>query len=98
MKLIKIIERIALDRIMKLNNPLPNATIFTIQISSTFMKYLVEEISTPEFPIIYNSEGMEFKYKYYDYEWTIMNRAYRDDTNDEDVENLLYTILLSVKY
>jgi hypothetical protein len=84
--MIKILEEVAAQR-MRLNKE-----EFQIQLSSTLMKKAIDDVNITigEEKLKQNEMMNEFKYVMFGKEFTIRNRAYRDNTNDEDVEEALY--------
>jgi hypothetical protein len=84
--MIKILEEVASQR-MRLNKE-----NFTIQLSSLLMKKAIDDVNKTigENILKQNEIIIEFKYVMFGEEFTIKNRAYRDDTNDEDVEEVIY--------
>lgn len=85
--MIKVIDRVISERYQ--NN---RSNGDPIQLSSILMKKYLEELkifSTKPFSV--NSIG-EIGASKYGIAWTIMNREYRDDTNDKDVEEALYKL------
>lgn len=91
--LLEVLKNVASERLSK------NDSNRQIQLSSVFMEYAVDEINKNVLP-----QGMqhkqdknsnEFEYVMCNERWTIMNRAYRDDTNDEDVEREIYNRIVS---
>jgi hypothetical protein len=87
--MIKILEEVAAQR------QLMNDENYTIQLSSTFMRKAVDSINKliGEEKIKQNENMNEFKYVFFNKEYTIRNRAYRDDTNDEDVEEAVFKFI-----
>ena len=67
----------------------------TIQLSSILMKKFIEEMNdlagTDKY--ICGSGLSEVLYNKYDKTWCILNREFRDDTNDFDVEEEIYKSL-----
>ncbi len=61
----------------------------TIKLSSVFMKHLIDEINKTlpiEKQMINDNWGAELYLNINDQEWTIINKSYRDDSSDEDIE------------
>jgi len=86
----KIIEEVIRRRI--LNNP--NADVISIQLSPTLMKIFVDQCNKDinGSKIDWNDDQCEVEYKYLDKQFTIKHRAYRDETNDPDVDIVLYEL------
>lgn len=84
--MIKILEEVAAQRMLL------NKKEFQIQLSSTLMKKAVDDVNKTigEDKLNQNEMMNEFKYVMFGKEFTIRNIGYRDDTNDEDVEEALY--------
>ena len=67
-----------------------------IQLSAIMMDKFIQELRENSGSVIESISGMEFSEVYYrfrDREWKIYNRAYRDDTNDSEIEQLIYEFL-----
>ena len=84
--MIKVLQEVAAQRLKLNTNKL------TIQLSSTLMKKAIDGVNELSFGNNLQQKEMsnEFKWYFFGTEFTIINRAYRDDTNDEDVEEVLY--------
>lgn len=84
--MIKILREVAEQRLKLKKDD------FQIQLSSTLMKKAVDDVNKTigDDKIMQNEMMNEFKYVMFGKEFTIRNRAYRDNTNDEDVEEVLY--------
>lgn len=85
--MIKILNKVAIKRIKEFNEN------NIIQISSFLMSKAIDDINKTLAPhskfqqdLTMNEFDINMQYKM----WTIKNRAYRDDTNDLDVEEVLY--------
>lgn len=84
--MIKILEEVAAQR-LKLNTG-----NFVIQISQVFMNKALIELNKmlgSEKYRLGTSNG-EFTYTFFGKEFKVKNREYRDDTNDKDVEEIIY--------
>ena len=96
--IIDIIHEVIKKRVNDFNNPSNNNTMLTIQLSSIFMRLFIDELNKyispyvipQKYPIKYDPNMMEIKYDLYNWIWIIRNRAYRDNTNDSDVEEIIY--------
>jgi len=85
--MLKILEEIA-NRRIKLGSK-----EFQIQLSSFLMSKAVEEVNKireSDKQLKQDFQMNEFKHSMLGQEWQIRNRAYRDDTNDNDVEEVIY--------
>lgn len=61
-----------------------------IQLSSVLMRHAVHDVSiVSSNKLCYDPNGCEFKLNMFGEDFIIMNRAYRDDTNDADVEEVI---------
>jgi len=80
--MIKILEEVAVQRQLK------NDKDTTIQLSTTFMRKAVDSANNwaGKEIVVFNDYMTEFKLMLFNTEYLIRNRAYRDNTNDEDVE------------
>lgn len=65
----------------------------TIQLSTVFMKELIDEINSSIGKKVFTFNGetgcTELMHVFHHEEYQIRNRAYRDDTNDSDVEEMI---------
>lgn len=90
--MIKVIENVINDRIS-------NSTDYNkyIQLSSKLIEKYKEEINNiSNIKVSINTIG-EIHVTKAGFIWTIYNREYRDDTNDEDVEEELYKLAQNEK-
>ena len=87
--MIKLLEEVAAQRQLRGDEN------YTIQLSSTFMKKAVDSVNNiiGENKIKQDENMNEFKYIFFGKEYTIQNRRYRDDTNDEDVEEAVFKFI-----
>lgn len=88
--MLRILAEVARRRLEK--TPIEEVN-FQIQLSSFLMSKAVESVNQIlpiDKQIAQDLTMNEFEYSFYDKVWTIRNRAYRDDTNDPDVEEALY--------
>ncbi len=87
--MIKLIEEIIIQRQAR------NDDNDIIQLSTVFMKKAIESFNNQAGAEIikFNPETTEFKYMYFGKRYFILNRAYRDDTNDPDVEQVIIDVL-----
>jgi DNA helicase HerA-like ATPase len=83
--MIKILEEVAVQRQQKYDKNT------TIQLSTTFMRKTVDSVNNwaGKEIVVFNDYMTEFKLMLFNTEYLIRNRAYRDDTNDEDVEEVV---------
>lgn len=90
MKIFEFIDIIAGNRLAN-NNPSN-----VIQLSRILMDRVIDEVNHDPGEMISHVDDtgmLKIYYKKYNVKWTILCRSYRDDTNDEDVEELLYKLL-----
>ena len=93
--MLKILELIAKKRI---ENNETNETNFTIQLSSLLMSKAVDDVNLKRgLKIQQNGMTNDVKLILQDKEFRILNKAYRDDTNDQDVEEILYELAMQNK-
>ena len=93
--MLKILELIAKKRI---ENNETNETNFTIQLSSLSMNKAVDYVNLKRvLKIQQNGMTNDVKLILQDKEFRIHNKAYRDDTNDQDVEEILYELAMQNK-
>lgn len=93
--MLKILELIAKKRI---ENNETNETNFTIQLSSLLMSKAVDDVNLKRgLKIQQNGMTNDVKLILQDKEFRIHNKAYRDDTNDQDVEEILYELAMQNK-
>ena len=96
--MLKILEEVAKRR-LKIGGEIN----FQIQLSSLLMSKAVDAVNKRISKSIQKNETHikqdltmnEFQFSSYDSTWTIINRAYRDDTNDSDVEEVLYDFVIN---
>ena len=84
--MLRILEEVA-SRRLKLNTG-----NLTIQLSRFFMDKAIEEMNK----IISKDRCVgndQFELSMFNEKWTIFNRDYRDDTNDKDVEEVIYEFI-----
>ncbi len=90
--MLKILELIAKKRIEN------DETNFTIQLSSLLMSKAVDDVNLKKgLKIQQNGMTNDVKLILQDKEFRIHNKAYRDDTNDQDVEEILYELAMQNK-
>mgnify|MGYP003437496083 FL=1 len=90
--MLKILELIAKKRIEN------NENNFTIQLSSLLMSKAVDDVNLKKgLKIQQNGMTNDVKLILQDKEFRIHNKAYRDDTNDQDVEEILYELAMQNK-
>ena len=90
--MLKILELIAKKRIEN------NENNFTIQLSSLLMSKAVDDVNLKRgLKIQQNGMTNDVKLILQDKEFRIHNKAYRDDTNDQDVEEILYELAMQNK-
>lgn len=90
--MLEILKKVAQKRLDR------NDENYKIQLSSVLMGKAVEELKKITNLIghgfIINQISSEFQYVMYGKTFTIINRAYRDDTNDPEVEEILYELAI----
>lgn len=97
--IIRVLQEVANNRLLANNSLLECEEIkTTIQLSRFLMSKFVDEINvmsddkfkfdTNEFSINWNFSGVF---------WVVYHRYYRDDTNDQDVEEVIYELLKNLK-
>ena len=89
--LLKVLEEVARRR----EKNVPQGSTFTpeIQISSMLMRKAIDEVNGKTSLGLKQDDTMnEFQYSLLGKEWTIRSRAYRDNTTDDDVEEVLYEV------
>lgn len=87
MTLIDVIEEVIRRRIQanRLNG---------IQLSSELYKKLIAEVNKHTgVKLEFDNQFAEFEFSFGDHKVEIRNRAYRDDTNDPDVEEVLIEMM-----
>jgi hypothetical protein len=89
--MIKLLEEVIIQRQAKNDNNT------VIQLSSVFMKKAIDsfnkEMDIGQKPLLFNSKMNELSFNYHGRIYIIINRAYQDDSNDPDVEEIIINVL-----